>query len=178
MRWTAKLPRLQLLDGRVLRMAAGKVKVRSAEAKRSISMPDPQGGVATGDCAGTTATAGTAQISDGRLAPLTPKQARDVNVDLTPFSGVNAPFECTGKLNGPGVLSLLDATSKGETFGLNFDLPDEAVGKGKVIQLFDEPANGCPAPEDPYTTACTARIEGTITLRRTGRKLLGPRIRR
>jgi hypothetical protein len=32
---------------------------------------------------------------------------------------------------------------------------------------------GCPAPPSEFTTKCEFRMKGTITLRRTGRKVLG-----
>jgi hypothetical protein len=170
-RWKAKLPRFQILHGQVLNSGIGKVKFAAVETKRSISMPDPLGGVATGECSGMTATSGPAALEDGLLAPL--GKGEDMSLVLTPFRTVRAPFLCTGKLNGPGSLALQDSTEKGKTFEIPFDLPLEAVGHGKVIQLFDTDAYGCPAPPDPYTTACSFHMNGTITMRRVGKKVLG-----
>ena len=170
--WKAKMPKFQILRGHVLNSGIGKVTLRAVEAKRSMSVPDPaSGGVATGDCSGTTATSGSATLEEGILAPL--READDMSLVLTPFAGVTAPFVCTGKLNGPGSIALLDVTGKRKTFEIPFDLPQEAIGHGKVIQLFDEPADGCPAPPDPYKTACSFRMKGTITMRRVGKKVLG-----
>ena len=172
-RWKSKIPKLQLLDGRVLNQGAGKVKLSAVEAKRHLSMPIPEGGVATGDCAGTTATAGPARIVDGLLAPL--GKRKDGSLDHTPFTSVNAPFECTGRLFGPGAIALSDTTERGPAFDIVFDLPEEAIGMGKVIELFDKRSYGCPAQSRDFMTKCDFRMKGTITLRRVGKKVLGPK---
>jgi hypothetical protein len=173
-RFKARMPKFQILAGRVMSSGIGQAKLTRVEAKRHQSMPDPlTGGVATGDCAGTTATAGSATLyEDTRRAP------KDVTpLYLVPFRVVEAPFTCTGKLNGPGTIALLDADPKGDISAIRFELPDEAIGMGKVIELFDRKTVRCPAAAQEFMTACEFRIKGEVTLRRTGKKVLGPALR-
>jgi hypothetical protein len=170
-RFKAKMPKFQILAGRVLNSGIAKAKLTAVDAKRHQSMPDPLSGVATGDCAGTTATSGTATLSEGLLAPL--GEQKDASLVLVPFSQVSAPFTCVGELNGPGSIVLADTTSKGDNFDIDFDLPDEAIGMGKVIQLFNQKAHSCPAASQEFKTKCEFRMKGTITLRRVGKKVLG-----
>jgi hypothetical protein len=94
---------------------------------------------------------------------------------LTPFSAIVAPFNCVGKLHGPGEIRIEDATPYGESFGIDFDLPEEAIGMGKIIQPFFYAPKKCPGQEVPFSVACNFDMKGEITLRKTGKKVLGPR---
>jgi hypothetical protein len=175
-RFKAKMPKFQILAGRVMSSNLVQAKLSRVEATRHTSMPDPlTGGVATGDCAGSTATAGTASLQEWPAwKPGTPKAT---HLYLIPFRVVEAPFTCTGKLNGPGMIGLLDQDEKGrDVAAIRFDLPDEAIGMGKVIELFDRKAALCPSQTQEFMTSCEFRLKGTVTLRRTGKKVLGPKL--
>lgn len=175
-RFKAKMPKFQILAGRVVNSGIGQAKLSRVESKRYQSMPDPlTGGVATGDCAGTTATAGSATLYED--TPSKRRAPKDTGLYLVPFRVVEAPFTCTGKLNGPGSIALLDADPKGDISAIRFELPDEAIGMGKVIELFDRKTPRCPSASQEFMTACELRIQGEVTLRRTGKKVLGPKLR-
>jgi hypothetical protein len=168
-RFKAKMPKFQILAGRVVSSGIGQAKLTRVEAKRHQSMPDPlNGGLATGDCAGTTATAGSATLyQDNR-----PRE-KAVGLYLIPFRVVEAPFTCTGKLNGPGMIALVDQDAQGDFFPIRFPLPNEAIGMGKVIELFDRKPARCPAMTQDFMTKCELRLKGELTLRRTGKKVFG-----
>jgi hypothetical protein len=171
--WKSKMPRFQLLQGRVLKVGAGPVKFKNVEAKRFQSIPDPQGAPATGECNGTAARSGNAALVEKLLRPIDIEEG-DATLELTPFSGVAAAITCVGKLNGPGEIRIEDTTRNGAIFGIDFDLPHDAIGNGKVIQLFSEAPEQCPGQEVPYTVACVFDMKGEITLRKIGKKVFGP----
>jgi hypothetical protein len=175
-RWTSKMPRFQILNGQVMKIGSGPVKLKAVEAKRLQSIPDPNGAPATGECSGTTATSGHAMLDDTLLAPLG-GQRKNAELQLVPFSGVVAPITCVGKLSGPGEIRIEDTTLHHDSFGIDFELPPEAIGQGKIIELFDSAPKKCPGQELPFTVACNFDMHGTITLRKTGRKVLGPAVR-
>ena len=175
-RFTSKMPRFQIMNRQVMKIGSGPVKLKAVEAKRAQSIPDPQGAPATGECSGTTATSGVATITDQLLAPLGGPR-KNAELELIPFSGVAAPMTCVGKLHGPGEIRLEDTTLHHEMFGVDFELPPEAIGNGKIIELFSSAPRKCPGHDVPYTVACNFDMHGTITLRKIGRKVFGPAVR-
>jgi hypothetical protein len=46
-----------------------------------------------------------------------------------------------------------------------------------VIELFDRKTARCPSASQEFMTACEFRVKGEVTLRRTGKKVLGPKLR-
>lgn len=44
-------------------------------------------------------------------------------------------------------------------------------------QLVRSTYTRCPSPSQEFRTACELRIRGEVTLRRTGKKVLGPKLR-
>ncbi|MDW5596822.1 hypothetical protein VSS74_20920 [Conexibacter stalactiti] len=113
-----------------------------------------------------------------RADPLTPLVGASLILNLADELLVDVTCTDTGPNGGAGPRSftLNSPIPEDELSGVNgplavsFDLPEEATRAGKVIQLFEGPAEGqaayCPETlaEQPYLKRCTVRFRGTITL--------------
>ncbi|HST41059.1 MAG TPA: hypothetical protein VLK58_16210, partial [Conexibacter sp.] len=130
------------------------------------------------ECSG----AGQNKNDEGRTSlrsdPLTPLVGATLILNLADTLLVDVTCRDTGRHGGAGprsftLTSPIPEDEFSEPFGplaVSFDLPEEATRAGKVIQLFEGPAQGhaayCPQTldEQPHRKSCTVRFRGTITM--------------
>lgn len=170
--WSTSMRRVGLMRKHILAVVTARTRLSSVVARREIVVPLPEGQMVT-TCAGTSGVAGQASLDQPLLTSLVGK----VDLDLRLFDSVELPLRCTGQLAHEATISLPDKPHRnGEVDEWRYQVPLEIetdeFGKGKLIHLFDValPRDDvtCPKQEEQFSVACSMRLRGEITLRRTG----------
>ena len=135
-----------------------------------MTMPTPNGTM-TDSCAGTTGSGGNLFVRPSLLAPLA-----GAAFAVQPFGDLSFPMRCGGTLMSDGAISLpqeIDADDDVGSYYIDMDLEREELGMGKLIHRFELtlPRRGfaCPKQDEAYSVACSMRLTGEVTMRRTGR---------
>jgi hypothetical protein len=151
--------------------------VSDVDAETFVSIPTPEG-PKTGACTGTTVAAPPGPGWFGAEVIPTPDPTIErLNVRVLGGISFHLP-SCTGTVGtapssfgiGSGDPEVLSGP-----FDQAFDMPHEAIGMGKIIQLLDANVSGarCPGHGD-HTASCVLNWKATVTFVRTAQRELGP----
>jgi hypothetical protein len=175
-KWRTKLA-AAFLGNQVVVTSNPSTSVTQADASLSHTVPTAEG-PRTGACTGNSAGA----VGNGWLAPSVisdPTAAIEI-VDIRVLGSVELRLpSCTGLLAGQQNAGIA-VTNGGASFptgpfDTTFDMPHEAIGMGKIIQLLDDVTTGtrCPGYRDG-TVSCTLSWKATVTFVRTAQQDIGP----
>ena len=152
-------------------------EVTQVDAELANTIPTVDG-PRTGACTGSSHREPT---GSGRLAPsliTDPTAAKEI-LDIRVLDSVLLDLpNCTGLLAGNrGGIAVTngDALFPNGPFDTPFDMPHEAIGMGKIIQLLDDTVTGsrCPGYRDG-TVSCSLAWSAKVTFVRTGQQEIGP----
>ena len=167
--WKATIPTVTFIDNHVSTAAGSSVSGTVTSASMTQSIPTPEGPI-TGSCTGSSwAQLPTAPVISGTTEK--PEDATSDGIYLRVMDGGGILLSsCTGKLgSGPWGLSLgSPATGHNHPFEQFFEMPHEAIGMGKIIQLLQRTVTGnnCPGYGE-YTETCSLTWKATVTFTRT-----------
>jgi hypothetical protein len=166
-KWKTHFPSVTFIDKHVGVSGIPTTTVTDIDASLYVSIPTPEG-PKTGGCTGSALSAPPSPGWFGAGVMPTP----DPNVEalgVRVIGGVGFLLpNCTGIAAGGGAQSF-SIGSGAESIPLGpwdheFDMPHEAIGMGKIIQLLDANVTGrdCPGT-DEYTASCALTWKATVT---------------
>ncbi|HEX2160207.1 MAG TPA: hypothetical protein VHF88_00100 [Thermoleophilaceae bacterium] len=168
--WRTRFPSVRFLDKQVGIASQSETTVSNVNAELYTSVPTPEGPI-TGACTGTTLAdpPGSGWLGASVIPTPDPNvEALDVRV----LGGVSFHLpNCSGSFGGGPAQSLRigsEAEIPWGPFDQAFDLPHEAVGMGKIIQLLNATVTGERCPGHGFETAsCALAWKATVTFVRT-----------
>jgi len=165
--WKTHFPSVTFIDKTVGISSQPTTTVTDIDASTYVSIPTPQGPV-TGGCTGSLLTGppGPGWFGAG-VIPTPEPNVEALGIRVLGGIGFLLPA-CTGSAAGGGGQSFTIGTG-GETiptgpWDQEFDMPHEAIGMGKIIQLLDANVTdaGCPGT-DEFTASCALSWKATVT---------------
>jgi hypothetical protein len=171
--WATEMSQVEFYDDKITAGASGKVTslhVTKASRRGHLANNPPQ----TYECTGTSANA---EASHGSIRPMgaSPDGGSRLGIKVITAVRLGTP-SCTGINLVDSSLRLSQrpdvATHPFETW---FDLPPDAIGQGKIIQLLERKITGaaeCPNGEGPADRQCSLIWKATATLTKTGTEVL------
>jgi hypothetical protein len=167
--WKATIPSVTFFDNRFSSTSVGSGTGTVKNASYTLTIPTPEG-PKVGSCTGKSwETPPQAPVMTGTTEK--PEGATSEGIYIRVMDGAGVRLDtCSGTLKGStqGLFlgsSVVGRTNAYETF---FEMPHEAVGMGKIIQLIDRTVTGtsCPGYTDS-TDSCTLKWKATVTFVRT-----------
>jgi hypothetical protein len=159
--------------GKEINMSQGASSISNVTARTTL-----RAGSVGGACSGSTATVvGNGWLLDGFI-PMPSPTVEPVGVRV--LGGAIFPtLSCTGDFPPTDVITMGgdddETPAPTDVFYTEFDLPHEAIGMGKIIQLLDAKVTGADCPgHDEHTTSCELRWNATATFVRTQQTEGGP----
>jgi hypothetical protein len=176
-KWKTQFPSVTFFGKQVSVSSVSSTSVSDIEAQMHVSIPTPEGPV-TGACSGglLTAPAGGGWFGDG-VIPTPDPNMESLDIRVLGNVGLLLP-NCTGAAgSGPYSFGLdgSDEPIPSGPFDHNFDMPHEAIGMGKIIQLLEAHVTGdhCPGYAE-HTASCVLDWKATVTFDRIAQRELGP----
>jgi hypothetical protein len=173
--WRTTMPGV-MFGGKELRQTSPtKISNAAAEARDDVVLPTPTG-TFTGFCKGGPAVARAGELGRSLLPAAGGKEALEVRV----LGGLHVELrECGGDpVVSPGTL-ILDAGGRAMgdgPFDARVEMPHEAIGMGKIIELLEGTASGQRCPRwTNASTSCTLSWKATVTFTRTRQQEVGPK---
>ncbi len=164
--WRTEIPSVTFIDKELGDTSPARVSTGAAETRVDVVVPTPAGTLA-GFCKG-----GTTAVRAGTLdRSLLPGEAGEEALDVRVLGGIEVDrHECGGDpIVSPSTLVVNNGRHElgSGPFDARVEMPHEAIGMGKVIELVEGAASGrqCPRWTDA-TVTCTLRWKATVTLTR------------
>ena len=168
--WTSEFPTVTFIDNTVATAASPKITAPIKSASMDVSIPTPEGPL-TGACSGSTwASQPSSGVITGQVEK--PEDAQAEGIWIRVFNGGTIKMDsCSGALApGPFTMPVDGEAAPGRVapFMDFFEMPYEAIGMGKIIQLLEREVTGvnCPGWYDK-TDSCTLKWKATVTFVRT-----------
>jgi hypothetical protein len=172
--WRTTMPAV-MFEGKELRQTAPtKISSAAAEARDDVVLPTPTG-TFTGFCKGGPTVARAGELGRSLLPAGGGREALDIRV----VGGIHVEMrECGGDpVVSPGTL-VLDAGGRAMgdgAFDARVEMPHEAIGMGKIIELLEGTASGQRCPRwTNASSSCALRWKATVTFTRTRQQQVAP----
>jgi hypothetical protein len=167
-KWKTRVPSVTFIDKHVGATSNASTTVTQADAKLHVTIPTAEG-PKTGLCTGTTGDASPGWLGAGLIPTPDPNVE---SLDVRVLGGVSFHLpSCSGTFGaGPQSFGIggSDKQIPHGPFDEPFEMPHEAIGMGKIIQLLESSATGskCPGYADG-TASCVLSWRATVTFVRT-----------
>lgn len=165
--WRTTIPSVTFIDKELGDSSAQRISTGTAEARDDVVLPTPVGTLA-GFCKGGRTVARAGQLDRSLL----PAEGGRESLDVRVLGGLEVEVrECEGdRVTSPTTLVLDGGQHQlgNGPFDARVEMPHEAIGMGKLIELMEGTATGqqCPTRTNA-TVTCTLRWKATLTLTRT-----------
>lgn len=175
-KWKSRWPSVTFFDKKIHYTSEPSTQVSDIAAAMQTMLSTPAG-TGTGACSGTTLAEPASGAWLGAGVIPTPDPSVE-SLDLRVLGGARFHLPSCSGLYAPGPGSLGVSSDNEIPFGAfdqAFDLPHEAIGMGKIIQLLDANVGGegCPGHHE-HTTSCALTWKATVTFVRTGQWQTAP----
>jgi hypothetical protein len=173
--WKSEFPTVTFLDNQVMTAASPTLTAAVQKGSSTMTVPTPEG-PKSGACTGTTwsglPTPGIIQGSTEK-----PEGATSEGIFLKVMEGGTIYLNsCSGLLKGGSTAIGLGSpgTGRAHPYDQFFEMPHEAIGMGKIIQLLSKDVSGvnCPGYAE-YTESCSLKWKATVTFTRTFTATIG-----
>lgn len=173
-RWRTAAAGLVFVGKELREMSPQKVSSGTAEARDDVVIPTPTGTFA-GFCSGGPAVVRAGELVESDLPALGDRTAIDMRV----LKGIEIGLrECAGdRVVSPTTLVLDNGAHEVGygPFDKTVELPHEAIGMGKVVELLERTVTGERCPNQTNATvSCTLTWKATVTFTRTRQQELTP----
>jgi hypothetical protein len=168
-KWKTHVPSVTFIDKQLGATSMPSTRATTIDAERYVSFPTPQGPL-TGACSGSLLAGPPGGGGLGESAIPTPDPNAE-RLDVRVLAGIGFILaNCFGAIGGPESFTI-DGSERpmpSGPFDHSFDMPHEAIGMGKIIQLLDANVTGsrCPGHGDG-TVSCALTWKATVTFVRT-----------
>ncbi|HEX8120037.1 MAG TPA: hypothetical protein VF549_02120 [Solirubrobacteraceae bacterium] len=167
--WRSEFPTVEFIDNHVTTASSPKVTAAVQSASTTLTIPTPEG-PKVGSCTGTSwSELPTPAIIQGSTEH--PEGATSEGIFLKVMEGGTILLNsCSGTLKGgTAAVGLAGAgTGRAHPYDQFFEMPHEAIGMGKIIQLLSKDVTGTSCPGyGEYTDSCSLKWKATVTFTRT-----------
>jgi hypothetical protein len=167
--WKSEFPTVTFIDKTVATAGGATINASVKSASMDVSIPTPEGPL-TGACSGTTwQLPPTPGVISGDVQK--PEGAEYEGIWLRVLSGGDIRLDsCSGALGGGPYGMSVDggAPDRLAPYVEFFQMPHEAIGMGKIIQLLNKTVTGVPCPGYyGMTDSCNLTWKATVTFVRT-----------
>ncbi len=175
-KWKTDFPSVTFVDKQLGATSVPSTSATTIDAERYVSFPTPQGPL-TGACSGRLLAGPPG--GGGLAASPFPTPDRNVEtLDVRVLAGIGFILPtCFGAIGGPESFAIegSELTLPSGPFDHSFDMPHEAIGMGKIIQLLDARVTDdhCPG-RVAVTASCALDWKATVTFVRTAQREVGP----
>ena len=167
--WKSEIPTVLFIDKQASMAGGSKITASVKSASMDVSIPTPEGPV-TGACTGSTwQTPPSPGLIQGQMEQPAGRESEGLWIRVLQGGDIKLN-SCSGALGaGPYGMGIDGGDpSRLPPFMDFFEMPYEAIGMGKIIQLLDKTVTGvaCPGYYD-MTDSCTLRWNAKVTFVRT-----------